>query len=150
MPVQKNEMAFRLPRDGVPPGLLVKVPVPPGFGGPEKFRRVDMIARLIYEVAYGWASITDLLAVKKDDAKLYVDDCCLVAVMVAHGAAKSVAELRRIESVGRMLVHLANPKVNIPLTDLERYVLGIGCLPTENNVDQLLASQKPYRRTASF
>lgn len=148
---QRREMAFRIPREGAPSSMFVKVPIPPGFGGSEKFRRVDKVARLIYEAAHGWADVSELMAKRPGPGgkeQLYVDDCALIAVLVAQSCAKSVEELRRVESIGRTLMHLSNPAAKIPLTDVERFSLGIEVHPKQRlpmDVDSLLASQKPYR-----
>jgi hypothetical protein len=140
-----KEMAFRIPRDNAPSGMMVKVIVPPGFSGVDKYKRVDKVARLIYEAAYGWVDLSELMLKRSGSGKLYVDDCALVAVLVAQSCAKSVQEMRRVESVGRMLLHLSNPEAKIPLTDVERFNMGLISTLPEKDVDEVLATQKPYR-----
>ena len=109
-----REVLFRMP-GCEKPGMYVKVTVPPGFDGGEKYRRVDELAPRVLEVADGWASIRDLMTPEGR-----VDDAALVAVLVAQTSCRSVDDLRSIESVGRALMHIANPKIYIPLADLDR------------------------------
>lgn len=141
MATVRKEMAFAFPRDNAPSGMFVKVAIPPGFGGTDKYKRVNALARLIYDAAYGWVDIEDLLAKRPSDGRLYVDECALVALLVSQSCAQSIDELRRVESIGRVLMHLANPAARIPLTDLDRSVLGKGPLVQVTN--QSLA-QRPY------
>lgn len=89
-----KELAFRVPCDNAPAGVFVKVDVPSDFFGVDKYKRVNELARLVYN---GCDDMSALMLLNETTGQLYVDDCALIAVAIAQKCAANPDRIGYLE-----------------------------------------------------
>jgi hypothetical protein len=99
-------VTFRSPRDHA--GIYVKVEVPTNFDQTQ-FRRVDTLAKQVYEIANGTGPATF--------SNFPIDDTSLVAVMLAQKCCLDGDEWKRVTDMGRAVLYLHWPDAHIALND---------------------------------